>query len=83
MGPASTFLVLKGTAKRLFGVAVPFHTPTSDAERSVFSTSLPTFGVVTIFHPSHSEAYVVISHCGFNLANSLMAKGLVLLTGKA
>ena len=32
----------------------------------IFSASLPTFGIVTIFNFSHSYRYVLISYCGFN-----------------
>ena len=31
------------------------------------SLSLPTFGIVSLFHFSHSGGCVVLSHCGFNL----------------
>ena len=32
----------------------------------IFSVSLPTFGIVTIFNFSHSYRYVLISYCDFN-----------------
>ena len=31
------------------------------------SLSLPTFGIVNLFHFRHSGGCVVLSHCGFNL----------------
>ena len=34
---------------------------------SCCSTSLPTFGVVSVLNVSHSNRYVVVSHCCFNL----------------
>lgn len=34
---------------------------------SSFFASSPAFGVVTIFHCSHSNRCLVIAHCGFNV----------------
>lgn len=39
-------------------------------ERSSFSTSLPEFGVITIFYFRHSYKCVMVSHCGFRFAFS-------------
>ena len=47
-----------------------YHFATSPppmSERSIFSTSLPASGVVTIFHLSHSDRWEMISHCSFFL----------------
>ena len=64
----SPFLVLKGTAKVFFRVAVLFFTfPPAMYEWSSFSAFWSLFGVITLFFFTLSVRYVVILHCGFTL----------------
>lgn len=51
---------------QFFKDTVAVHIPTAIYERSSFSASLPTLGVISLFNFSYSSVYVVVSHFGFS-----------------
>lgn len=63
--------LVQETSELFSRVPVLFDFPTILYERSSFSVFLPAFCVVTVFHFSCPNCYVLTSHCGFNL-HSLM-----------
>ena len=60
------YLVSFETAKSS-EVAVSFCIPTSNERDSYYSKSLPEFGAVSVLKFVHSNRWVVITHCCFNL----------------
>lgn len=61
------FLTLLDTSKLFSKVAELFCIPPTMYESSNCSTNLPTIDVITLFHFSHFNGWVLASHSSFHL----------------
>ena len=66
IGVVVACLVFKETAQLFCGVAVPFYIPFSNVWVTQFLCVLPSIWQWLCFHFSHSDRYMVASHCSFN-----------------
>lgn len=61
------YLVLQETTELSSTVAASFCIVTAKNESSFCSTSSSAFDVVTVLNFHHSNRYIIVSHCCFNL----------------
>ena len=60
-------LVLWETTKQSSKMVIPFCIPISNSESSCYSITSPAFDSVSVPDFGHSNRYIVMSHCCFNL----------------
>ena len=67
------FLVFKGSSIPSFIVVYQFSFPPAGQERSLFSTTSPTFIVCRLFDDGHSDWCEVMSHYSFDFVSLIMS----------